>query len=156
MDVFSYDLLLVPVHLGMHWCLAVVDFSVPGKGEFIASKSLDNPITISSTGVYYYDSMGGNNRACLEALCDYLRKEHEDKKKEEYSTDGFQVGIFAKCYYDIFCQYAIFYPSPQMVVMKDIPQQNNSSDCGMFSCKFAEYLSRRADITFDQGRAPRS
>ena len=38
----------------------------------------------------------------------------------------------------------------QMVVMSDIPQQNNSSDCGMFSCKFAEYLSRRADITFDQ------
>ena len=70
-DVFSYDLLLVPVHLGMHWCLAVVDFSVPG--------------------VYYYDSMGGNNRACLEALCEYLRKEHQDKKKEPYSTDSFQV-----------------------------------------------------------------
>ena len=35
--------------------------------------------------------MGGNNRACLEALCEYLRKEHLDKKQEEYSTDGFQV-----------------------------------------------------------------
>ena len=45
-------------------------------------------------------------------------------------------------------------PSPQMVVMKDIPQQNNSSDCGMFSCKFAEYLSRRAEITFDQADMP--
>ena len=55
----------------MHWCLAVVDFSVPG--------------------VYYYDSMGGNNRACLEALCEYLQKEHEDKKKAPYSTDDFQV-----------------------------------------------------------------
>ena len=45
-----------------------------------------------------------------------------------------------------------------MVVMKDIPQQEqgNSSDCGMFTCKFAEYISRRADITFDQGRPPSS
>lgn len=70
-DVFSYDLLLVPVHLGMHWCLAVVDFAQPG--------------------VYYFDSMGGNNRACLEALCEYLRKEHQDKKGKPYSTDDFQV-----------------------------------------------------------------
>ena len=55
----------------MHWCLAVVDFAQPG--------------------VYYYDSMGGNNRACLEALCEYLRKEHMDKKGKPYSTDDFQV-----------------------------------------------------------------
>ena len=45
-DVFSYDILLVPVHLGMHWCLAVVDFSVPGKGDFITNKILDSPMTI--------------------------------------------------------------------------------------------------------------
>ena len=24
-DLFSYSLVLVPVHLGMHWCLAAVD-----------------------------------------------------------------------------------------------------------------------------------
>ncbi len=34
--------------------------------------------------------------------------------------------------------------------MKSIPQQQNGSDCGMFSCKFAEYLSRGADLTFKQ------
>ena len=26
----------------------------------------------------------------------------------------------------------------------------NGSDCGMFACKFAEYLSRRARISFTQ------
>ena len=106
--------------------------------------------------MYYYDSMGGNNRACLEALCEYLRKEHLDKKQEEYSTDGFQV-CFCVNLVILSEKHCIQNVSsfPQMVVMKDIPQQNNSSDCGMFSCKFAEYLSRRADITFDQG-CPRS
>ncbi|KAG7173234.1 Sentrin-specific protease 1-like 2 [Homarus americanus] len=30
----------------------------------------------------------------------------------------------------------------------------NGSDCGMFACKFAEYLSRNALITFDQQHMP--
>jgi Ulp1 family protease len=36
------------------------------------------------------------------------------------------------------------------VNVKDIPKQMNGSDCGMFACKFAEYLSRNAAITFTQ------
>jgi len=34
--------------------------------------------------------------------------------------------------------------------MQDIPQQMNGSDCGMFACKFAEYITRDARITFSQ------
>ncbi|KAB7498523.1 Sentrin-specific protease 1 [Armadillidium nasatum] len=44
-DVFSYDLLIIPVHLGMHWCLATIDFR---------NKTIN-----------YYDSMHGNNNTCL-------------------------------------------------------------------------------------------
>uniref|UniRef100_A0A8D0L359 SUMO specific peptidase 1 n=1 Tax=Sphenodon punctatus TaxID=8508 RepID=A0A8D0L359_SPHPU len=44
-DVFSVDILLVPIHLGVHWCLAVVDFR--------------------KKTITYYDSMGGiNSEAC--------------------------------------------------------------------------------------------
>lgn len=25
-DIFSYDLLILPIHLGNHWCCAVIDF----------------------------------------------------------------------------------------------------------------------------------
>lgn len=25
-DLFSYDLICVPVHLGVHWCMAIIDF----------------------------------------------------------------------------------------------------------------------------------
>ena len=43
-----------------------------------------------------------------------------------------------------------------MVVKDDIPQQDkkNKSDCGMFVCKFAEYLSRGAEMTFNQANMP--
>ena len=29
-DIFDFDLILVPIHLPKHWCLAVVDFRTPG------------------------------------------------------------------------------------------------------------------------------
>ncbi len=35
-------------------------------------------------------------------------------------------------------------------VEDDVPQQQNGSDCGVFTCKFAEYLSRDANLTFVQ------
>ncbi|XP_068244549.1 LOW QUALITY PROTEIN: sentrin-specific protease 1-like [Palaemon carinicauda] len=110
-DVFNHDLLLVPVHLGMHWCLATID--------------------LRDKHIRYYDSMLGDNNRCLEALVKYLESEHLDKKQSKYDTSGFTLEN-----------------------VKNIPQQMNGSDCGMFACKFAEYLSRDAKITFDQQHMP--
>ncbi len=39
----------------------------------------------------YYDSMGGQNNACLNALGAYLRDESMDKKKQEYKLDGWNL-----------------------------------------------------------------
>jgi sentrin-specific protease 1 len=39
--------------------------------------------------------------------------------------------------------------------VKDVPQQMNGSDCGMFACKFAEYLSRgKLTFSFNQTHMP--
>ena len=51
-DVLAVDYILVPVHLGVHWCLAVIDFK--------------------KKQIQYYDSMGGNNQGCLNVLRQYL------------------------------------------------------------------------------------
>jgi sentrin-specific protease 1 len=45
-DIFSHDLIIVPVHLGVHWCLATIDFR--------------------NKAVKYYDSMGSPNNKCLQ------------------------------------------------------------------------------------------
>ena len=42
----------------------------------------------------------------------------------------------------------------KQVIAKKIPQEENGSDCGMFTCKFAEYCSRRARFTFSQSNMP--
>lgn len=106
-DIFAMDLILIPVHLGMHWCLAVIDFK---KKQFV-----------------YYDSLRGNNMQCLMALKGYLQDESKDKKKVDYDAEDWD-----------------------MIMPKDIPEQMNGCDCGVFMCKYAEYKSRQVDFTFTQ------
>ncbi|KAH3692800.1 sentrin-specific protease 1-like [Dreissena polymorpha] len=110
-DVLAVDYIIVPVHLGMHWCLAVINFK---KKE-----------------IQYYDSMGGTNQKCLNLLKTYLCDESKEKKKKDFDLNGWNT-----------------------VTMKDIPQQMNGSDCGMFTCKFADYITREAPITFTQQHMP--
>ncbi|ENN80362.1 sentrin-specific protease 1 [Dendroctonus ponderosae] len=110
-DLFCYDLICVPIHLGMHWCMAIIDFR--------------------DKSIRYYDSMGSPNTKCLEALRKYLEAEHMDKKSSVYNTKDFTLEN-----------------------MDDIPQQMNGSDCGMFACTFAEFITRNAKIVFSQDDMP--
>ncbi|KAJ2156019.1 hypothetical protein GGF46_005463 [Coemansia sp. RSA 552] len=66
--LFEKDLVIVPVHLGVHWCCAVVDFR--------------------SKQISYYDALHGDNQECLETLMDYLCEESKDKLKQEFDTQG--------------------------------------------------------------------
>jgi len=72
-DIFSFDMVLVPIHMDSHLSLATIDFRVPG--------------------VFYYDSLGVtvHNNAILSALLHYLSMEHMDKKGEH-----FDLSMFAK------------------------------------------------------------
>lgn len=110
-DIFAHDLIIVPVHLGFHWCMATIDFR--------------------DKCVRYYDSMLGYNMKCLDKLVEYLIAEHKDKKKAEYDAANWRK-----------------------LVLKDIPKQLNGSDCGVFACTFAEFVSRNAKILFTQEHMP--
>lgn len=113
MDIFSKDILLVPVHLGVHWCLSVVDFR--------------------KKSIMYFDSMGGNNDKACEILFEYLQQESKDKKGKELDTSGWILHSKTR---------------------NEIPQQMNGSDCGMFTCKYADYITKDKPITFTQKHMP--
>jgi sentrin-specific protease 1 len=73
-DLFSYDLVFVPLHLrNDHWCLAVVDFE---KKEVLS-----------------YDSLGKDNTRCLTTLLHFLQDEHRERKD---SSNEFDVTSYAK------------------------------------------------------------
>lgn len=73
--------------------------------------------------VTYYDSMAGGDRGVNQRLLKYLADESMDKKKVPFDISSWST----QC-------------------PKDIPQQENSCDCGVFTSTFAEYLARNADI----------
>lgn len=84
-------------------------------------------IDMKNKKVSVYDSLGGNHDYTLSLFLTYIEKEHMDKKKTPYSTADWKE------------------ESP-----KDIPQQGNMSDCGAFTCTFAERLSRSEPFNFSQ------
>lgn len=110
-DIFAQDIIVVPIHLGVHWCLSIIDFR--------------------DKTIKYYDSMGSPNQQCLQALLEYLKCEHRDKKKSEYDTSSWKTSS-----------------------VRDIPQQMNGSDCGVFACMYAEFITRNAKILFTQEHMP--
>lgn len=69
-SVLSRDMILFPIHLGSHWCLAVIDFQEK---------------TIS-----YYDSLHGRNEQCLKSLRNWLAMESRDKLQVEFDFAGWQ------------------------------------------------------------------
>lgn len=112
-DLFAHDILLVPVHLGVHWCLSVVDFR--------------------KKSVLYFDSMGGNDDEACRVLLKYLREESQDKRGRGFDSSDWTLHSKKK---------------------NEIPQQMNGSDCGMFTCKYAEYITKDKPITFTQKHMP--
>ena len=55
----------------------------------------------------------------------YMEAESLDKKKTQLDTSSWKLECVQK-----------------------IPRQTNNFDCGMFACKYAEYLFRKAEFTF--------
>ncbi|XP_012224953.1 sentrin-specific protease 1-like [Linepithema humile] len=110
-DIFAQDLVVVPVHLDIHWCMSIIDFR--------------------EKMIVYYDSMGSSNPKCLAALKQYLQDESLDKKKQPFDMSGWRLQS-----------------------AKNIPQQMNGSDCGVFSCMFAEYACANRRVTFTQEDMP--
>jgi len=81
----------------------------------------------------YYDSLGAIDRTCIERLRRYVIDEHQSKKKSHYDLSKWTD----------YC--------PGMT----IPLQYNGVDCGVFACKYADYISQDKPFNFSQSDIPR-
>ena len=88
-------------------------------------------IHIKDKAIRYYDSMGVSNVTVLNALNAYLQEESMDKRNIQIDMSHWTI----EC-------------------IQDCPKQSNGSDCGVFSCMFAEFISRCSVISFDQSHMP--
>ncbi|KAG7377324.1 hypothetical protein PHYPSEUDO_011854 [Phytophthora pseudosyringae] len=89
-------------------------------------------IYMAEKRIQYYDSMHGSGAACLKVLLRYLHDESEHKKKQKFNDEGWEL----------------------VATTPETPQQNNGSDCGVFSCMFADYLALNKPLSFKQKDIP--
>ncbi|XP_043282351.1 sentrin-specific protease 1-like [Venturia canescens] len=111
-NIFKFHKVIVPIHLGNHWCLAVIDMLF---GE-----------------ICYYDSFKGSQPAYLATLLEYLVQEAKEKNevpinKEEWTlgnktnipcqTNGYDCGVFT-------CQFARYEATNKNIdfTQDDMPQ----------------------------------
>ncbi|KAF3845037.1 hypothetical protein F7725_008200 [Dissostichus mawsoni] len=142
-DLFLYDLLLVPLHLGVHWAMAVSPNNKDFEGflprsysSFLVGDSCQTApdvIDLKSKTVKSYDSMGHRHDDICGLLLHYLKEEHKVKKGRELEGTKWSVGSLRAT---------------------EIPQQKNGSDCGVFACKYADYIAKGSPLTFKQCHMP--
>lgn len=143
----SYDYVIIPVHRVCHWTLAVVD--------------------VRKRNIAYYDSFGRNEIG--KQVCEHLSRwlidvedemkaneikdveeidkeesgeeeDDDDKEKEkEEEMDNEEGGEKS---------WNIIFPD-------GIPLQKNGSDCGVFTCKYAECVAFGIPFNFSQKDMPR-
>ncbi|WWD05966.1 hypothetical protein V865_004051 [Kwoniella europaea PYCC6329] len=83
-------------------------------------------INLAKKRIEYFDSMGdyGNHRADIfKRIRGYLNDEHQDKKKKPFDFSGWTNEF-----------------------NENTPQQDNGSDCGVFSCQTLEMITRGRDL----------
>ncbi|NXC37554.1 SENP2 protease, partial [Penelope pileata] len=83
--------------------------------------------------ITYFDSFGKKGDKICDTLFRYLQEESKQKRKLELSAAEWTLRSMAS---------------------HEIPQQTNGSDCGVFLCKYADYISRDKPFTFTQNDMP--
>ncbi|KAM6356367.1 LOW QUALITY PROTEIN: sentrin-specific protease 2-like [Alca torda] len=83
--------------------------------------------------VKYFDSLGQGGDEICETLLKYLQEASREKRK-----GGLNVS-----------EWTLHSMEPH-----EIPQQSNGSDCGVFTCQYANYISRDKPMTFTKIHVP--
>ncbi|XP_036063198.1 sentrin-specific protease 2-like [Onychomys torridus] len=90
-------------------------------------------IDLRKKSIVYFDSMGQTGQSICETIFEYLQ--NESKTQRNIELDPLQWKRYS-------------------MTSKEIPQQLNGSDCGIFTCKYADYISRDQPLTFSQQHMP--
>ncbi|XP_063194843.1 sentrin-specific protease 2-like [Chroicocephalus ridibundus] len=83
--------------------------------------------------IKYYDSLGQGGDKICETLLKYLQEESREKRNVNLNVSEWTV---------------------HSMEPHEIPQQSNGSDCGVFTCKYADYICRDRPLTFTQSHMP--
>ncbi|XP_044539704.1 sentrin-specific protease 2-like [Gracilinanus agilis] len=90
-------------------------------------------IDLRKKTIKHLDSMAGKDPHIHTRMLQYLQEESKSKRNTELDPTEWTLDTDQSW---------------------DIPQQSNTSDCGVFLCKYADYISQDKPFTFTQNHMP--
>ncbi|KAF5392649.1 hypothetical protein D9757_001076 [Collybiopsis confluens] len=129
-DIFSKDFIVIPIHEQSHWYLAIIHrpflmlpYHLPTPASPIPHNAVAEETDVPQTTIYILDSLNGHHPKVAPRLSSYLQ--HEARERHNCSNISDAVECIVK-----------------------VPQQPNSTDCGVYLLHFAETFVERYNSSF--------
>ncbi|BFZ58857.1 SUMO1 sentrin specific peptidase 1 [Savitreella phatthalungensis] len=138
-EIGRCDVVLVPVHLGVHWCMAAINLR---RRRF-----------------EYWDSLHGSPGNIFSRLREYLAGEWPNFQADEAAHGRFTDFAASKSYHPgdaanlhdpVTHRTGNLPTSGKVRDGTHAPSQRNGYDCGVFASRMAECIARGVDPDFDQ------
>ncbi|KAF3971118.1 hypothetical protein CMV_005247 [Castanea mollissima] len=124
-DIFEKDFIFIPINFNLHWSLIVICH--PGEVARLNDEDLDKSPKVPC--ILHMDSIKGNHTGIKTLIQSYLWEEWKERQKEapEDLSSKFLNLRF---------------------VSLELPQQENSFDCGLFLLHYLELFLAEAPVNF--------
>ncbi|KAF8377381.1 hypothetical protein HHK36_030758 [Tetracentron sinense] len=124
-NLFEKDFIFIPINFNLHWSLIVICH--PGEVANFKDEEIDKSFKVPC--ILHMDSIKGSHKGLKNLVQSYLWEEWKERQKE---TSG-----------DVFSKFLNlqFFPL-------ELPQQENSFDCGLFLLHYVERFLEEAPANF--------
>ncbi|KAH1040315.1 hypothetical protein J1N35_042058 [Gossypium stocksii] len=129
-DIFEKDYIFIPVNYSLHWSLIVICH--PGEVAKLKDDATENLLKVPC--ILHMDSIRGSHRGLKNLFQSYLSEEWKQRHKE--AADDVPSKFL----------------NLQFVPL-ELPQQENSFDCGLFLLHYVERFLLQAPINFSPSKA---
>ncbi|KAL3592239.1 hypothetical protein D5086_010879 [Populus alba] len=128
-DMFGKDYIFIPVNFNLHWSLLVICH----PGEIAGVKDEDTEISVKVPCILHMDPIKGTHAGLKNLVQSYLWEEWKERQKgssEDMSSKFLNLRF----------------------VPLELPQQENSFDCGLFLLHYLELFLVEAPVNFSPFR----
>lgn len=125
-NVFEKDFLFIPVNFNLHWSLIVICY----PGEVMTFEDGDTKLSAKIPCILHMDSLRGSHAGLKDIIQSYLWEEWKERHPE-YTSDNSDKFLNLR------------------FVSLELPQQDNSFDCGLFLLHYVEQFLTDAPSNFN-------
>ncbi|KAL8188961.1 hypothetical protein R6Q57_029481 [Mikania cordata] len=125
-NIFEKDYIFVPINFRLHWSLIIICH----PGEVVNFRDNKLEISLKVPCILHMDSIKGSHRGLEHCIKCYLSEEWKERNNDasEYISTKFRDLRFLRL---------------------EVPQQENSYDCGLFMLHYMELFVKQASNTFN-------